>query len=233
MTDTIRLLIADDHSVVRYGLGALMETVPDIEIVGAAADGVEVVELAQALRPDVILLDLLMPRQDGVEAISEIRASNPEAHILILTSFIDDEKIFAAIRAGARGYVLKDSPPQQLMQGIRAVDRGEMFMPPAMARKLEDEVGHPVATIVGAASAGGHPPVDPVTPPPKSPLTGQEMNVVQFLAQGLTNQEIAEKLMISERTVGLYVGNILKKLHVANRTQAALHALREGWATLR
>jgi two-component system, NarL family, response regulator LiaR len=220
MADNIRLLIADDHSVVRYGLGALMETVPDIQIVGAAADGVEVVELAQALHPDVILLDLLMPRQNGVEAIVEIKASNPAARVLILTSFVDDDKIFAAVRAGALGYVLKDSPPQTLVQAIRAVHRGEAVVPPAVARKLEAEGGAAVAPAAALSAA-------------KSPLTGQEMKVLQYLAQGMTNQEIAEALIISERTVGLYVSSILKKLHVTNRTQAALYALREGWAHLR
>jgi NarL family two-component system response regulator LiaR len=220
MADNIRLLIADDHSVVRYGLGALMETVPDITIVGAAADGVEVVELAQALQPDVILLDLLMPRQNGTEAISEIKTSNPEARILVLTSFVDDDKLFAAIQAGALGYVLKDSPPQLLMQAIRAVYRGEVFLPLAVARKLQDEAGH------ATADHG-------TLPSPSSPLTGQEMKVLRLLAKGLSNHDIAEALMISERTVGLYVGNILRKLHVTNRTQAALHALREGWASLK
>lgn len=220
MADNIRLLIADDHSVVRYGLGALMETVPDIRIVGAAADGVEAVELAEALQPDVILLDLVMPRQNGVEAIGEIKASNPQAHILVLTSFVDDDKVLTAIRAGALGYVLKDSPPQMLLQAIRAVHRGEVFLPPAVARHLPDEGVHP-----GAARA--------FPPPAESPLTSQEMKVLQYLAQGLTNQEIAGALVISERTVGLHVGSILKKLRVANRTQAALHALREGWAKLK
>ena len=220
MTDNIRLLIADDHSVVRYGLGALMETVPDIKIVGAAADGVEAVELAETLQPDVILLDLLMPRQSGVEAISEIKASDPRARILILTSFVDDEKVLAAIHAGALGYVLKDSPPQLLLQAIRAVHRGEVFLPPAVARHLQDEAAHPGISHDTPAAT-------------ESPLTSQEMRVLQYLAQGLTNQEIAGELEISERTVGLYVGNILKKLHVTNRTQAALHALREGWAKLK
>jgi len=220
MADNIRLLIADDHSVVRYGLGALMETVPDIKIVGAAADGVEVVELAQALQPDVILLDLLMPRQNGVEAIREIKAFNPQARILVLTSYIDDDKVLAAIRAGALGYVLKDSPPQLLVQAIRAVHRGEVFLPPAVARILKDEGEHSGTDHVALPSL-------------ESPLTSQEMRVLQFLAQGLTNQEIAGELTISERTVGIYVSNILKKLHVANRTQAALHALREGWTKLK
>jgi two-component system, NarL family, response regulator LiaR len=219
MSGNIRLLIADDHSVVRYGVSALMETVPDVTVVGAAADGVEVVELAQTLRPDVILLDLLMPRQNGMDAIRELKTSNPEARLLVLTSFVDDDKLLAAMRAGAEGYVLKDSPPQVLVQAIHAVYHGEAFLPPGMARKLQAETDLSLADAAPVSSSG-------------SPLTGREMNVMHLLAKGLSNQEIAERLRLSERTVGLYVSSILKKLQVANRTQAALHALRQGWVGL-
>jgi NarL family two-component system response regulator LiaR len=219
MSDCIRLLIADDHTVVRHGLHALVETVPDITIVGEAADGIEAVEQALALRPDVILLDLLMPRRSGEEAICEIRAANPEARILILTSFSDDDKILPALRAGAMGYLMKDSSPQALLRAIRAAHRGDIRLPPLMARKLADGPGGPSAV-----------PLKPDQAAP--PLTGQEMNVLRFLAQGLTNQAIAEQLAICERTVGLYVSSILKKLQLDNRTQAALYALREEWASL-
>ena len=180
MPDLIRLLIADDHAVVRYGLCALIETAPDLCIVGQAADGVEAVELAQQLQPDVILLDLLMPRMGGQQAIQEIRAANPYARILVLTSFADDDKVYPALKAGALGYLLKDSLPQALLEAIRAVYRGEVLLHPLIARKLADEIDHPSAEILKL-------------PPTEAPLTAQELNVLRHVAQGLANQEIAEK----------------------------------------
>ena len=215
MNDTIRILIADDHAIVRRGLRTLIASEPGMQVVGEAADGVEAVEQARALRPDVILMDIVMPRQSGLEAIVQIVAHDPQAHILVLTSFAEDDKVFPAIKAGARGYLLKDTSPEQLLQAIYAVHRGESSLHPTIALKVIRELNHP-----------------PSLPPTEEPLTTREVQVLRLIAQGMTNLEIAETLVISERTVGNHVGNILAKLHLANRTQAALYALREGLASL-
>jgi len=215
MTETIRILIADDHAIVREGLRALIGTKPDMELVGEAADGVEAVLKARSLRPDVILLDLVMPRKDGIEAIGEIKRENPKARILVLTSFAEDEKVFPAIQSGALGYLLKDSSPQELLQAIREVYRGESSLHPAIARKLIGELNRPSDL-----------------PATEEPLTEREVEVLNLVARGLSNQEIAERLVVSERTVRTHVSNILGKLHLANRTQAALYAVREGLAGL-
>ena len=215
MTETIRILIADDNAIVRKGLHTLISSEPGMDIVGEAADGVEAVFKARTLQPDVILLDLVMPRQDGVEAIIEIKEVDPEARILVLTSFAEEEKVFAAIRAGALGYLLKDSPPLALIDAIYDVHRGDSSLHPSIARKLIRELNRP-----------------PDLPPTEDPLTEREVEVLKLVAQGLSNQEIADRLYISPRTVGVHVGHILDKLHLANRTQAALYALREGLASL-
>lgn len=215
MNPTIRVLIADDHAVVREGLRALIATVPGMEIVGEAADGSEAVQLAQSVNPDVILLDLVMPQMDGLAAIHEIKAQNPTARILVLTSFADDDKVFPAIKAGALGYLLKDSSPQELLQAMRHVYKGEASLHPTVAQKLMLELNQ--APLVSSTA---------------EPLTERELEVLTQLAQGLSNQEIAKTLVVSERTVRTHVSNILTKLHVANRTQAALYALREGLAGL-
>jgi NarL family two-component system response regulator LiaR len=214
-TGTIRILIADDHAVVREGLRALIDTEPGMELVGEGADGVEAVSQARSLQPDVILLDLVMPRKDGIEAIGEIKQENPDARILVLTSFAEDEKVFSAVKAGALGYLLKDASPQELLQAIRDVHRGEPSMQPTIAHKVMRELQRSTNL-----------------PPTEEPLTEREMEVLRLVAQGLTNQEIADELFISERTVRAHVSNILSKLHLANRTQAALYALREGLAPL-
>jgi NarL family two-component system response regulator LiaR len=215
MTESIRVLIVDDHAVVREGLRALIDVNPEMELAGEAADGVEAVQKARALQPDVILLDLVMPRKGGIEAISEIKEENPNARILVLTSFAEDDKVFPAIKAGALGYLLKDSSARELLQAIRDVHRGEPTMHPTIARKLMRELQRP-----------------PELPPTEEPLTEREVEILKLVAQGLSNQEIADVLVISERTVRTHVTNILTKLHLANRTQAALYALREGLARL-
>ena len=209
----IRVLIADDHAIVREGLRSLLETEPGMELAGEAADGREAVAHARAGRPDVILLDLMMPRLDGIAAIGEIKREQLDARILVLTSFAEDEKVFAAIKAGALGYLLKDSSPQELLQAIREVARGESSLHPTIARKVLRELSRP--------------PELPATP---DPLTARELDVLRLVAQGLANQEIAGRLALSERTVRTHVSQILTKLHLANRTQAALYALREGLA---
>lgn len=209
----IRVLIADDHPVVRRGLGSLINIRSDMELVGEAVDGVEAVDKARLLNPDVILLDLMMPRKGGLEAIGEIKQANPDARILVLTSFADDDKVFPVIKAGALGYLLKDSPPEMLLQAIHDVYRGESSLHPTIARKLIRELNQP-----------------PTLPPTEAPLTRREMEVLRLVARGLSNQEIATELVISEGTVRIHVSNILGKLHLANRTQATLYALQEGLA---
>jgi NarL family two-component system response regulator LiaR len=215
MAENIRVLIVDDHAVVREGQRALIATEPGMELVGEGADGIEAIQLTKSLKPDVILIDLLMPRMGGIEAIEKIKAENSKVNILVLTSFAEDEKVFSAIKAGALGYLLKDATPQELLAAIRQVYRGEPSMDSAIANKLMRELQRSSDL--------------PLT---EEPLTVREVDVLKLVAQGLTNQDIAEKLVISERTVRTHVSHILDKLHLANRTQAALYALREGLADL-
>ena len=213
--DIIRVLIVDDHAIVRQGIRALLATEVGIEVAGEARDGEEALEKILTLQPDVILLDLLMPKMDGIEVTQSVMAENPEARILVLTSFAADDKVFPAVKAGALGYLLKDTGPEELVRAIRQVYRGEPSLSPTIARKLLQELSGP----------SDHPP----TP---EPLTEREVEVLQVVAQGKSNQEIAEELVISEATVRTHVSNILGKLHLASRTQAALYALREGLASL-
>lgn len=213
--EKLRILIADDHAVVREGLAAIIAVQTDMEMAGQARDGVEAAELAQALEPDVILLDLVMPRQDGLGAIQAIKQANPQARILVLTSFADDERVFPAIKAGALGYLLKDAPRDQLLQAIRSVAEGRASLHPEIALKVMRELREPAEPSANKVS-----------------LTERELETLRLIARGLTNEEIAVELVIHERTVAKYVSSILDKLHLANRTQAALYALREGLADL-
>ena len=215
MADRIRVLVVDDHVVVRRGIRALLATVDTIEVAGEAEDGREALRKAQALRPDVILLDLLMPHMDGIEVTERVMAQNSEARILVLTSFAADDEVFPAIKAGALGYLLKDTGPEELVRAIHQVHRGESSLSPAIARKVLQELARPSNR-----------------PPTPDPLTDREVEVLQVVARGMSNQEIAEQLMISEATVRTHVSNILGKLQLASRTQAALYALREGLASL-
>ncbi len=214
----IRILIADDHAIVRDGIRSLLATIPDIEVVAEAENGREAVDKARSLQPDVILMDIMMPVLDGIEAIRQIVERDPEARILVLTSFAADDQVFPAIKAGAGGYLLKDSDSQELVQAIRQVYRGESWLHPKIARKLLRELS-------------AEPPVQK-EPAQVDPLTGREVEVLQLVALGKSNLEIAEKLVISEGTVRTHVSNILSKLHLASRTQATLYALREGLASL-
>ena len=215
MTDPIRVLIVDDHLVVRKGIRALLATEPAIEVVGEAADGAEAIVEAARLQPDVILMDLVMPRMDGIAAIQRILASPPAARILVLTSFDADDKVFPAIRAGALGYTLKDFGPTDLVRAIQRVHRGESSLHPAIARRVLQALAHP----------SSHPPT-------AEALTARETAVLRLVAHGDSNQQIAAALGIGEGTVRVHVSNILGKLHLSSRTQATLYALREGLASL-
>jgi NarL family two-component system response regulator LiaR len=215
MMEEIRILIVDDHAIVREGQRALIDTEPGMILVGEATNGLEAIELARTLSPDVIFMDLFMPEMGGIEAIEAIKAENPEARILVLTSFAEDEKVFVAVKAGASGYLLKDATPDEILTAVRQVNRGEPAMNPIIANKLMRELQR-----------------ESDLPLTEEPLTERELDVLILVARGLSNQEIAEELVISERTVRTHVSNILSKLHLANRTQAALYALKEGLADL-
>jgi len=211
----IKVLITDDHSIVRKGIRALLATEPDITVVGEAGDGLEAVAEAERLRPDVILMDMVMPKMDGIEAIRRITGRQPAPRILVLTSFAADDKVFPAIKAGALGYLLKDSGPEELVDAIRQVYQGQPSLHPAIARKLLQELSRPSGR-----------------PPSPDPLTDREVEVLRQVARGGSNRQIADQMVISEATVRTHVSNILSKLHLASRTEAALYALREGLATL-
>lgn len=211
----IRVLIADDHTIVRRGIRALLSTKPDLAVVGEARNGREAIALAETLRPDVILMDLVMPDVDGVEATRQIAARQLGARILVLTSFSTDDKVFPAIKAGALGYLLKDSETDELVEAIRRVSQGQVWLHPSIARKVLQELSDA--------------PRQPLT---TEPLTEREVQVLRLVAQGLSNREIADKLTVGEATIHTHVSSILSKLHLASRTQAALYALREGLASL-
>jgi len=205
--DHIRVLIVDDHQVVRKGLRGYLETYPDIQVVAEAENGVQAVALARAQVPDVILMDLLMPEIGGVEAIEQIMVFSPATHIIVLTSYTEDEYLFSAMRAGARGYLLKDVEPEDLVNAIRAAMRGQATLHPSVAVRLVQGIDHPDDDSL-------------------ADLTERELDVLRLVARGKSNKEIAEELVIAEGTVKSHVSNILSKLHLAHRTQAALYALK-------
>jgi two-component system, NarL family, response regulator LiaR len=207
----IRVMVVDDHAIVCKGIRALLSESGGFEIVAEVSDGQQAVRAVAELQPDVILMDLLMPGMDGIEATRLITSAHPEARILVLTSFAADNMLFPAIKAGALGYILKDSTPEELVRAIRLVHRGEPALHPTIARKLLQEVAHP----------------SDLQPAPEA-LTARELAVLRVIAQGLSNQEIADELSVSEPTVRAHVSRILGKLHLASRTQAALYAVREG-----
>lgn len=209
--EPIRVLIADDHPIVRQGLEIVINSQPDMCLVGQAADGNQALILFKELQPDVIIMDLKMPIMNGLVAIEQIKQSDPETPILVLTSFTDDEMVISAIQLGVNGVILKDAPPEQLLTALRDVFHGEKYVDPSVARKL-------MANIHQSAAQGR---LDHL-------LTNREIEVLKCLAQGLSNRDIALKLSISTRTVTTHVRNILDKLGVENRTQAALYAVEHG-----
>jgi NarL family two-component system response regulator LiaR len=213
--EAIRVLIADDHAIVRKGLCALLATEPDIEVVGEAENGSEALAQANRFEPDVVLMDLVMPGIDGLEATRQISNCQPRIRVLVLTSFAGDDKVFPAIKAGALGYLLKDSGPEELVQAIRQVFRGESSLHPAIARKLLRELSDHGDRNSAADN-----------------LTEREVEVLRLVASGHSNRDIADRLSISQATVRTHVSRILTKLNLCSRTQAALYALREGLASL-
>ncbi len=208
VSTSIRVLIADDHQIVRQGLEVVLENYDDVILVGEAEDGEQAVRLATELKPDVIVMDIQMPVKDGITAIQEITSINPKVRILVLTSYPDDDMVYQAIKEGAVGYFLKDTRSEQLVEAIRTVHRGEVALQPIIARKLLLDIKKP-----------------PSYPKTEEPLTSREVDVIQYLAQGYSNQQIAQELSISVRTAATHVRNILGKLQLANRTQAALYAV--------
>ena len=213
----IKLLVVDDQNIVRKGIRALVEQVDDMDVLGEASNGEEAVAEAKRLNPDVILMDLMMPKMDGITAIREIQASQSPARIIALTSFVTEDKVFPAIKAGAMGYLLKDSEPEDLITAIRKVNQGEPSLHPIVAKMVLEEISQPAQRE------------QPLTP---DPLTEREVDIIRLVAQGLSNRQIAEQLVIGEATVRTHVGNVLNKLHLANRVQATLYALREGLTSL-
>lgn len=210
----IRILVADDHPVVRDGLVAMLSTQPDFHVAGQAASGVEVLSQATSLQPDVILLDLEMPGMDGVEALRQLRAAQPGVQVIVFTAFDTDERILNAVRAGARGYLLKGAPREELFQAIRVVSQGGSLLQPVVATKLLRQV---------AADAEAE-----RRPNPATSITQREREVLQLLAEGMTNKEIAERLVITERTAKFHVSSLLRKLAAGNRTEAVLSAVSLG-----
>jgi two-component system, NarL family, response regulator LiaR len=210
MADPIRVLVVDDHAVVREGLRAFLELQEGIAVAAEAADGREAVETAVRLRPDVILMDLVMPNLDGIGAMRELRERVPEARVIVLTSFLDDDKLLPALRLGAAGYLLKNARPEEVARAVRAAAAGEALLDPVVAARL-------VETL---ASDGGEDPLDRLTP--------REREVLVLLGRGFPNKLIARELGLAEKTVKTHVGHVLAKLGVADRTQAAVVAVRAG-----
>lgn len=211
MAGPIKIVIADDHPIVREGLATVLSMEEDLEVVGQAANGVEAVSLARDLRPDVILMDLQMPEMDGVQAIREIKARSPEIGIIILTTYDTDEYIFTGIEAGARGYLLKDSPPAQVLEAIRAVQRGDSLIQPSVATRVLDRISQQAHETA-----------------PEHVLSTRETEVLQLISTGAANKDIAAQLLIGESTVKTHVIHILNKLGVKGRTEAVVEAAKRG-----
>ena len=209
---SITILLVDDHALVRSGVRAYLETLPGLEVVAEAGSGEEAVQLAAEHAPDVVLMDLVMPGMDGVEATRRVREVSPRSQVVVLTSFHEDINIFPAIKAGAISYLLKDIGPAELIEAIRAAARGEAILHPKVAARLMQELRGNRSEAIN----------------PYTNLSEREQEVLKLIAEGLSNAEIAERLVLSEKTIKSHVSNILSKLHLADRTQAAVFAWREG-----
>ena len=207
----IRIIVVDDENVVREGFVAILRLQQDIDVVGEALDGIQAVQLANKAKPDVILLDLAMPKQDGLTTIPELKEILPDGKILVLTSFAESDQVYQAVKSGALGFLLKDATRVQLLQAIRDVANGQASIQPSIAMRVIQEIDHPAHMLYTA-----------------DPLTPRELETLRLIARGLSNSEIAAALHVHERTVAKYVSSILEKLQLANRTQAALYAIREG-----
>ena len=211
MTESIKIVIADDHPIVRQGLATVLSQEEDLEVVGQAGNGLEAVAQARKLHPDIILMDLQMPEMDGVEAIQQIKMEASDIGIIILTTFDTDDYIFRGIEAGARGYLLKDSPPEEVLRAIHTVHRGESLIEPRVASRLLDRLGQL-----------SHP------PPPESVLSPREIEVLQLMSTGAANKEIASQLLIGQSTVKTHIVRIFNKLEVSGRTEAVAEAVKKG-----
>ncbi len=217
MAKKIRVVLADDHAVVRKGIREFLEDEDDIEVVAEAENGAQAVALAETHHPDVLVLDIQMPEMTGIEAARQIKAVDPRAHILVLTAYDDDPYIFAMLQAGANGYVLKNAPSDELVRAVRAVSRGESALDPAVTAKV-------MSQIATGKPAGAQEVIESLTP--------RELDVLRLAAKGLTNRAIGQNLGISNRTVQGHLANIFGKLNVTTRTEAVLLAMKQGWLTL-
>ena len=214
--DKIKVLLADDHIIVREGTREFVQREPDMEVVGEAGDGEEAVKLANELKPDVIVMDIRMPKLNGIEATKKIKELEPSIAVLVLTAYENDQYIFALLEAGAAGYLLKGVRVQEVIEAIRAVYAGESVLHPVIARRVINRVVAPV----------------PAEAPVSERLSEREMEVLKLAAKGISNKDIADELFLSPRTIQAHLGNIFNKLGVASRTEAILHGLRKGWLTL-
>ena len=206
---TIRVLVVDDHPIVRRGISAEINLDPELSVIGEAQNGLEAVEMARQLKPDVILMDLMMPQMDGVEATRQIIAANPDAQVLILTSFTEEDSVYTAVKAGAAGFIYKDRPPAELLNAIRTLYNSQPILSPAITRRLQRDLRDQTRTPAESALA----------------LTDREIEIVKWVAQGALYKEIAQKLGIQEATVRAHVSNILGKLNLSNRSQLVLYAV--------
>lgn len=218
MMDKIRILLADDHVLVRQGTRELLEKEEDMKVVAEAGDGEEAVRLAASRRPDVVIMDISMPKLNGIEATRQIKARHPATAVLVLTAYDDEQYIFALLEAGAAGYLLKDVQASELIKAVRSVHAGESVLHPVVARKVIHRFAQPAGEDTEATASGR--------------LTEREMQVLKLAARGMTNQEIARELVIGVRTVQVHLSNVFNKIGVGSRTEAVVHALREGWITL-